>query len=120
MAGRRDAACRKVADFHRIVLGNLHIDRRDFGGLRARRCDLAVIFLLQFGNAAGVIAMMVGDENVGELPAGFLQRGLDGRCLRRIDRRRRAGCRIVYEDAVIILQAAEQMGLRGHGEIPDS
>jgi hypothetical protein len=74
----------------------------------------ASVALLEFSDAAGVIGVMMGDENVGEPPAGRLQCVLDRRGLRRIDRRGRASFGIMQEHAVIVLEAQKQTGLRGH------
>jgi hypothetical protein len=57
----------------------------DFRFLPARRHHAAGMAALQFGNAAGVVAMMVRDQYVGELPAGCRKRRLDRSGLRRID-----------------------------------
>ena len=87
---------------------------RDLRGLGPRRHHAAVVSLLQLGDAAGVVGVVMRHQDVGELPAGGLQRGLDGRRLRRVDRRGRAARRIVDQHAVIVLQAAEQLGLGRH------
>ena len=76
--------------------------------------DAATMVLLELGDAAGVIRVVMGDEDVAEPPAGRLERGLDRRGLRRIDRRGRTALGIVQEDAEIILEAQKQTGLRGH------
>ena len=62
----------------------------------------------------GVVAVMMGDEDIGQLPAAGRERGLDGRRLRSIDGSGGAGRGIVDEDAVIVLKAEKQLGLRGH------
>jgi len=54
--------------------------------LVVRRDHTAVVFLLQLGDAADMVAMMVGDENIGQRPALALQRLDDGASLRRVDR----------------------------------
>src|SRR5262245_58432062 len=78
------------------------------------RGDAATMALLELGDAAGVIRVVMSDEDVAESPAGRLQRGLDRRGLGRIDRRGGAALGIVQEDAEIILEAKKQTGLRGH------
>jgi hypothetical protein len=61
-----------------------------------------------------VIAVVMGDQNFSQFPAGFLQRRLDRRRLRRVDGRGGAGLRIVQQDAEIVLQAGKEIGLRRH------
>ena len=70
--------------------------------------------LLERGDAGSVVAVMMGDEDIGQFPAGRRERGLDGRGLRSVDGRRGAGRGIVHEDAVIVLEAEKQPGLRSH------
>ena len=79
-----------------------------------RRDDAAAMPRLQLFDAAGVVVVMVRHQDVGEFPAGRLQRRLDRRGLGRVDRRGGAGRRIVDQHAVIVGQAAEQVRLRGH------
>ncbi len=50
---------------------------------------------------------MVGDENIGQLPAGFLQNRQIGGRVRNIDRDSRAAVGIVNQDAVIVGQAGK-------------
>ena len=73
-----------------------------------------MVALLELGDAGGVVAVMMGDEDIGQLPAGRRERGLDGRRLRRVDGGGGAGRGIVDEDAVIVLEAEKQPGLRSH------
>ena len=74
--------------------------------------------LLQLRDAAGVIVVMMGHQDVGELPAGRLQRGLDRRRLGRVDRGGRAACGIVHQHAEIVLEAEKQAGLARAWLIP--
>ncbi len=53
--------------------------------LTAGRGHTAVMMRLELADAGGVIAMMMGDENIGEPPAGFLKRRLDRPGFRGID-----------------------------------
>ena len=80
----------------------------------ARRDDAAFVVGFEFADAGGVIGVMMGHEDIREPPAGLFQRGLDRRRLRRIDGCRRAARRVVQQDAVIVLEAGEEIGLRGH------
>ena len=88
-----------------------------FAGLAARRDDAAMVALLELRDAGGVVAVMVGDEDVGQLPAAGSERGLDGRRLRGVDGGGGAGRGIVDEDAVIVLEAEKQPGLRSHWSV---
>ena len=67
------------------------------------RDDAAIVFLLEFGDASDMIAVMMGDQDVGELPALALQSVKDGTCLRRVDRRRRPGFHIVDQITEIVV-----------------
>ena len=58
--------------------------------------------------------MVMRDQDIGEPPAGGLERGFDRGGFRRINRRGRAASRIVQEHAVIVLEAEKQMDLGGH------
>jgi len=71
-------------------------------------------FLLQLGDAADMVAMMMGDENVGQRPALVLQRLEDGRCLRGIDRGGRPGRGVVNEVTEIVGEAGEQANFGSH------
>ena len=82
-----------------------------FAGLR-RRDHAAAVFLLQRRDAVGVVGVMMRHQDVGELPAVGLQRGLDRRGFRRVDRGGGAGRRVVEQHAVIVLQAAETAWFR--------
>jgi hypothetical protein len=104
----------KGADLDAVAFADLDIDGGNLGGFPARGDDAAMVALLECGDAAGVVAMMMGDENIGQRPAGGGERGLDGRRLRRIDGGGGAGRGIVHEDAVIVLEAGKQPGLRSH------
>ena len=86
-------------------------------GFRRRRHHAAFVFVLQRRDAAGVVGVMVGDQDIGELPAGGLERGLDRRRLGRVDGGGRAALRVMQQHPVIVLQAEKQAGFRGHGAI---
>ena len=57
---------------------------------------------------------MMRHQNVGELPAGFRQRGFDRRGFRSVDRGGRATLRIVEQNAEIIFQTEKKIGLCRH------
>ena len=86
----------------------------DARGLVVGRDHAALVLLLERLDAAGVVVGMVRHQDVGELPAGALERGLDRACLRRIDRGGGAGRSVVHQDAEIVLEAGELMDLGGH------
>ncbi len=115
MTGRLEDAARERAHAHQIALAHGLVDLRNSIGLRVRRHHPAAVALLELLDAAGVIVMMMGHQNVGEPPAGGPQRRLDGGRFRRIDGRGRAAFGIMQEDAEIVLEAREKLGLGGHG-----
>ncbi len=79
------------------------------------RCDhAAVIFLLQLGDAADMIAVVMGDQDIGQRPALALQRLDDWRSLRRIDRGGRLGRGVVDQIAEIVGEAGEQANFGSH------
>src|SRR5262249_46930517 len=80
----------------------------------ARRHHATAMALLQFGDAAGVVAVVMRHEDVGELPAGLLERSLDRRRFGRVDGGGGAARLVVHEHAVIVLQATEEMSFRRH------
>ena len=114
MARRVQHAAFERSDLDLAAFADGLVDIGDARGFVTRRDHPAFVLFLEFGNARGVIAMMMGDEDIRQLPAGRLQRGLDRGCFRRIDRGGRAGRRIMQQDAEIVGQAGEQMGLRRH------
>ena len=76
------------------------------------------VALLQVRNAGGVIAMVMGDENVAERPAGPVQSRFDRAGLWGINRGGGAARLVVDQDAVIVLQTGEQIGFCGHARQP--
>jgi hypothetical protein len=61
-----------------------------------------------------MIAMMMGDQDVGELPALALERLQDGTGLRRVDRRRRLGFPIVDQITEIVVSTGESTNFGSH------
>jgi hypothetical protein len=59
-------------------MGRAQVDIGDLGGLVVGGDDPAIIFLLQLGDAADMVVMVVGDEDIRQRPALALQR-LDDR-----------------------------------------
>ena len=115
VTGRLDDARLEPADPHAVALAHGLVDLGNAVGLGIRRHHAAAVALLELLDAAGVIVVMVGHQDVGEAPAGGPQRGFHRGRFRRIDGRRRAACGIVEEDAEIVLEAEEELGLGGHG-----
>ena len=69
--------------------------------------DAAIIFLFQLGDAADMVAMVMGDQNIRQRPALALQRLDDGAGFRRVDRSGCPGFGIVDQIAEIVGQAVE-------------
>ena len=59
-------------------MGRAQVDIGNLGGLVVGGNDPAIIFLLQFGDAADMVVMVMGDENIRQRPALALQRLDDG------------------------------------------
>ena len=78
MAGRFQHPRQQAADLDDVAMGGAQIDIGDLGGLVMRGDDAAIVFLLQFGDAADMVVMMMGDENIRQRPALALQRLDDG------------------------------------------
>ena len=114
MARRFQHAAQKAADLHDVALADAQIDVGDPGGLVVRRDHPAAVFLLQLGDAADMVVMMMGDQDIGQRPALALQRLDDGGCFRRIDRGGRLGLGIVNQIAEIVGEAGEQANFGSH------
>ena len=95
-------------------MGRAQVDIGDLGGLVVGANDPAIIFLLQLGDAADMVVMVVGDENIRQRPALALQRPDDGAGFRRVDRCGGLGCGIVDQIAEIVVEAGEGANFRGH------
>ena len=93
VARRVDHAGGGVADLHGVALAHDGIELRNARGFLLRRNHAATVPLFQVWDAGGMVVMMMRDQNIGEFPAGRLERGLDGAALRRVDRRGGAGGR---------------------------
>src|SRR5262249_25016914 len=105
------------ADRDRVTLTHRLVDIRDALRFMARGDHAAAVAPLQLANAAGVVPVMMGDQDIAELPAGLAQRGFDRSGLGGAARGRGPAPLIVDDHAVIVLQAQEQMGFRRHGPI---
>src|SRR5580700_2852109 len=118
MAGRVDDLTLQAADPHRVAFAHGLVHMRDARRLGTRRDHAAFVLAFDLADALGVIGMMVRHQDVAQPPTGFFERGLDRRRLRHIDRRGGAACRMVDQYAEIVLQAGEQINLRGHVVFP--
>ena len=114
MARRLQHARQQVADLDDVAIGGAQIDIGDLRGLVVRGDDAAAIFLLQLGDAADMVVMMMGDQDVGERPALALQRLDDGAGFRRVDRGGRLRRGVMDQIAEIVGQAGEGADFGGH------
>ena len=103
VAGRLQYAPEQAADLDDFGIGDAQVDVCDFGRLVMWRDDAAIVFLFEFGDPADMIAMMMGDQDIGELPALALERPQDGAGFRRVDRRRRLGVHIMDQITEIVV-----------------
>src|SRR5579871_2217651 len=76
--------------------------------------DAAAVLVFQFGDAADMVAMMMGDQNVGELPALALQRCDDRSRFRCVDRGGCAARAVMDQIAEIVVEAGEGTDFGGH------
>src|SRR5262249_7039305 len=97
-----------VAFAHRLIDGG--------NALRfvAWRHHATAMMLLQLSDAAGMVAMMVGDQDIAELPAGLLERRFHRRRLARIDGGGGAARLVMDEHTEIVLETNEEMSFCGH------
>ena len=71
------------------------------------RNHATIIFLLQLGDTADVIAVVMGDEDIRQRPSLALQRRDDRTSFRRVDRGGGFGGGIVNQITEIIVEAGE-------------
>ncbi len=114
VAGRLKHPRQQTSDLQDVALAGSKVDMGDLGGLVVGRDHAAVVLLLQFGDAADMIVMVVGDENIAQRPALALERVDDGGGFRGIDRGGCLGRGIVNQIAEIIGQAGEQAYFGSH------
>ena len=106
VAGRLDHPASQGADRGKVAFDQLGVEKRDALDVLGRSPDPDLgKTRLHFGRALNVIGVMMGDEEVGQLPSLPGRRRDHRRAVRRIDRRRRAGGRIMNEHAVIVGEA---------------
>jgi hypothetical protein len=114
VTGRLQHAARELADRDEVAFAHRDVDAGNLRGLLARRHHAAEVLLLQRLDAAGMIGVMVRDQDVGQPPSGSLQGLLDSGRVGCVDGGCGATGRIVKKDAVIVLQAKEQMSFSWH------
>ncbi len=114
MTRRLEDARFERADAHGVALTHRFVDMGDPLRLGAGRDYAAFVHRFKLADAGGVIAVMMGHQDLGKPPSGLLQRGLDRRGLRSIDGRGGAARGVVNEHAEIIGQAGEQIGFSRH------
>jgi hypothetical protein len=90
MARRLDHADRPVAEGEFVAVADRAVDAGDRCRLVARADDLAAVFFLERQIGLDMVAVVMGREDMRDLPAALLSR-LDDRIeFRRVDRRRLA------------------------------
>src|SRR5436190_3853993 len=117
MSGRFIDLPHQRTDAHLLALAYRDIDQRNALGLPVWSNDPAPVARFELGNAAGVVGVVMGDEDVGELPAFRAQGSLDRSRLGSIDGGRGTGRAVVEKDAVIILQTGKKLSLCGHWQM---
>ena len=85
MAGRFQHPRQQAADLDHIAIDGAQVDIGDLRRLVVRCHDAALVFLLQLGDAADMVVMVMGDQDVRQRPALALQRLDDGGCFRGVD-----------------------------------
>ena len=83
--GRLDDAAFHRANLHGVALAHGFVDLGDAAGFAVGRHHPAAVAGFELLDAAGVVAVVMRHQDVGEFPAGRLQRGLDRSRLRRVD-----------------------------------
>ena len=114
MAGRFQHPRQKAADLHDVALGHAQIDICDLCGLVMGADHPRSILLLQLGDTADMIAVMMGDKNIGQSPALALQHLDDGRGLWRIDRGCGLGRRVMDQIPEIVGETGEDANFGSH------
>ena len=116
--GRRHDMDRVGAEGDRVTVIIGLVDPRNVVALGCRTIDRHAIALLEPEIAGDMIAMVMGNQQHGRLPAG----PLDGRRNRlffgRIDDQRLLAVGIMHEHAVIIAAADELFDRKRHGVFP--
>src|SRR5271154_6816889 len=80
-----------LAEIERVALGQRHVDARDAGAVGQGPDNYRSGGSFQFEIAAGVVVVVVGVKDMGELPAQLVERRYPWPRYRGIDRRDRSG-----------------------------
>ena len=107
------------AELEGVALAYLRVDAGDPGRLGARADDGALGLGLERQVAVGVVAVVVGGEDVREPPALLGERGGDRLRIGRIDRGHDAGVGVADQHAEIVGEARELVNFElGHEDNP--
>jgi hypothetical protein len=112
MAWRIQNIDHDAAKFDPVTFGDNLINIGNLRGL-SRRDNAATKLRLQARNALDMVGMLVGHENIRELPAGFSERIQNRRLLWRINRRGRSRLRIMHQHREIVA-AAQKLSYFNH------
>jgi hypothetical protein len=97
----------EAAELDRVAFRHFHVDAGNALGLALGADDGATCRFLELQVTAGVIAVMVGDQQVRQLPALRLQPREDGLGVGRVDRRRDARLGVVDQHTVVVGKASK-------------
>ncbi len=116
VAGGFDDFRSQGSDLGRVPLLHLAIEERDSRRVLGRTPYFRVWeFCPDVRNALDVIGVMMGDQDVGQIPAPLRQGCERGPCFRNVDAGRRPGRLIVDQGAVIVGEAEILMNAHRHG-----
>jgi hypothetical protein len=96
-----------------VAGGHHDVETENLFGLDAGAGDGDVEIGLEDRQALDVVAVVMGDEHVGEGPAAVVERNLDGGGVGCIDRRGLAGLDVMHEIAVIVGPAQKHIDQNG-------
>ena len=114
MARRFQHPYQQAADLDDVAMRDAWSTLAIFADLSCGASTRQSILLFQFGDAADMVVMMVGNQDIRQRPALALQGLDDGGGFRRIDRGGRLGDGIVDQISEIIGEAGEQANFGGH------
>ena len=96
-----------------LAIGQRHIDRAD--AFVGRCADSGAAALLEGGDAAGVVGMMVGDQDIGEAPVRMgVEPGQDGGGIAGIDHDRLSCRGVLDQPDVVIVESGQRKDVE-HG-----
>ena len=91
-----------IAEMEAVAIGHRPVEAGNGDGLIDRADDFAAEPLLQRQVGGDVIGVVVGGEDMGDLPAAPRRRFQNRRLLRRVDRRGKPCLRVVHQNAEIV------------------